>query len=82
MAKAKDEKPDKLKVDILLHCAGPEAIEEYSHFVFNEGKRNVQCYENVCAKFKELCEELGMFSMRDKSLIRETRKRESEMIIF
>ena len=35
VAKGKDEKPDKLKVNMLLNCAGPEAIEEYSHFVYN-----------------------------------------------
>ena len=33
-AKGKDHKADKLKVNMLLHCTGPEAIEEYSHFVF------------------------------------------------
>ena len=39
-AKGKDDKEDKLKVNMLLHCTGPEAIEEYSHFVFTieEGK--------------------------------------------
>ena len=55
VAKAKDEKPDKLKVNMLLHCAGPEAIEEYSHFVFNAGESNER-YDDVCKKFKELCE--------------------------
>ena len=34
VAKGKDDKADKLKVNMLLHCTGPEAIEEYSHFVF------------------------------------------------
>ena len=38
VVKGKDEKPVKLKVNMLLHCAGPEAIEEYSHFVFNKGE--------------------------------------------
>ena len=33
VAKGKDVKADRLKVNLLLHCAGPEAIEEYSHFV-------------------------------------------------
>ena len=37
VAKGKDEKPDKLKVNLLLNCAGADAIEEFSHFVFNEG---------------------------------------------
>ena len=55
VAKGKDEKPDKLKVNMPLHCAGPEAIEEYSHFVFNEGESNER-YERYCKKFKELCE--------------------------
>ena len=38
VAKGKDKKLDKLKVNMLLNCAGPEAIEEYSHFVYNERK--------------------------------------------
>ena len=37
VAKAKNEKPDKLKLNVLLHCAGPKAIEKYSHFVFKRG---------------------------------------------
>ena len=55
VAKGKDEKPDKLKVNMLLNCAGPEAIEEYSHFVYNEGEEK-ESYADVCKKFKELCE--------------------------
>ena len=39
VAKGKDEKPDKLKVNKLLNCAGPEAIEEYSHFGEEKEKR-------------------------------------------
>ena len=31
------------------------SIEEYSHFVFNAGESN-ECYDDVCKKFKELCE--------------------------
>ena len=40
IVKEKDKKPDKLKVhvNLLLNCAGPEAIDEYSHFVYNEGE--------------------------------------------
>ena len=55
VAKGKDSKPDKLKVNLLLNCAGPEAIEEYSHFVYNEGE-DKECFADVCSKFKELCE--------------------------
>ena len=55
VAKGKDEKPDKLKVNMLLNCAGPEAIEEYSHFVYNVGEEK-ENYADVCKKFKELCE--------------------------
>ena len=53
VAKGKDEKPDKLKVNMLLNCAGPEAIEEYSHFVYNAGEEK-ENYADVCKKFKEL----------------------------
>ena len=48
MAKSKDidDKPDRLKVNMLLHCAGPEAIEEYSYFVYNVGE-DKECYADV-----------------------------------
>ena len=55
VAKIKDDKPDKLKVNMLLHCAGPEAIEEYSHFVYDAGE-DKECYADVCSKYKALCE--------------------------
>ena len=63
---------------MLLHCAVPEAIEEYSYFVFNAGESN-KCYENV---FKKYVKGLEMLSMSDWCLISETRKRESEFIIL
>ena len=31
--KGKDDKADKLKVNLLLHCAGQEAVKEYSHLI-------------------------------------------------
>ena len=55
VAKAKDDKADKLKVNMLLHCAGPEAIEEYSHFVFRIEEEDKDCYQVVFRKFEELC---------------------------
>ena len=55
VAKSKDSKPDKLKVNMLLHCAGPEGIEEYTHFVYNDGEGKER-YGDVCSKLKALCE--------------------------
>lgn len=55
VAKGKDGKPAKLKVNLLLNCAGPEGIEEYSHFVYNE-RKDKECFADVCNKFQELCE--------------------------
>ena len=55
VAKGKDDKADKLKVNMLLHCAGPEAIEEYCHFVFTD-EEDKDCYQDVCRKFDELCQ--------------------------
>ena len=55
VAKGKDDEADKLKVNMLLHCAGPEAIEEYSHFVFTD-EEDKDCYQDVCRKFEELCQ--------------------------
>ena len=46
VARGKDGKPDKLKVKMLLNCAGPEAIEENSHFVYNEGEEK-ESYADV-----------------------------------
>ena len=54
VAKGKDDKADKLKVNMLLHCAGPEAIEEYSHFVFTD-EEDKDCYQDVCRQFDEWC---------------------------
>ena len=54
VAKGKDDKEDKLKVNLLLNCAGTGAIEEYSHFVYNEGESN-ESFKDVCRKFEELC---------------------------
>ncbi|XP_048582219.1 uncharacterized protein K02A2.6-like [Nematostella vectensis] len=54
VAKGKDDKGDKLKVNLLLNCAGPSAIEEYSHFVYTAGESN-ESYGDVCRKFHELC---------------------------
>ena len=51
--KDKDEKPN--KVNMLLNCAGFEPIEEYGHFVLNEGE-DKERYEYVSKQFKELCE--------------------------
>ena len=49
VAKGKDDKADKLKVNMLLHCTGPEAIEEYSHFVFTiaEDKMQLRCLSRI-----------------------------------
>ena len=38
-AKGKDSKPDKSKVNLLLNCAEPEAIEENSHLCLQRGRR-------------------------------------------
>jgi hypothetical protein len=54
VASEKDRKSEKLKVNLLLNCAGAEAIEEYSHFVYNEGE-SAECFKDICKKFEELC---------------------------
>ena len=81
VAKAKDEKPDKLKVKMLPHCAGSEAIEEYSHFVFNK-KRAISATQIFERILRKCVKGLRMLSLRDYFLISETRKRESEYIIL
>ena len=51
------KKEAKTRVDILLHCAGPEAQDTHSNFVFSEvdGDR-ASDYNSVLKKFKEYCE--------------------------
>ena len=51
VAKGKDDKADKLEVNMLLHFAASEAIEEFSHFVFTD-KKDKYCRR----KFEELCQ--------------------------
>ena len=34
VAKGTDDKTGKLKVTMLLHCAGPNSIDKYSYFVY------------------------------------------------
>ena len=41
VGKGKDDKVDKLKVKMLLLCVGPEAVDEYSHFVYTGEKRKI-----------------------------------------
>ena len=44
-----------MKLENMFHCAEPEAIKEYSHFVFtSEGHKD--CYQDVWHKFEELCQ--------------------------
>ena len=44
-----------MKLENMFHCAEPEAIEEYSYFVFtSEGDKD--CYQVVWRKFEELCQ--------------------------
>ena len=73
VAKAKDEKTDKLKVNMLLYCAGPEAIQDYSHFVFNTVESN-ECegerIDNFVSELKRLSLTCEFGDLRD-SLIRD-----------
>ena len=65
VAKAKDEKLDKLKVNMLLHCAGPEAIEEYSYFVFNAGERAMSVMTMSVRSLRDYVKGLEMLFMSD-----------------
>ena len=42
-----------MKLANMFHYAEPEAIEEYSHFVFTS-ERDKDCYQDVWRKFEEL----------------------------
>ena len=42
-----------MKLENMFHYAEPEAIEEYSHFVFTDA-RDKDCYQDICRKFEEL----------------------------
>lgn len=54
IAAEKEKKSDKLKVNLLLNCAGSDAIEEYSHFTYSEDE-SPDNFQVVCRKFEELC---------------------------
>jgi len=54
-ASEKTKKSDKIKVNLMLNCAGSEAIEEYSHFTYDEGE-SPDSFADVCKKFGELCQ--------------------------
>ena len=60
VAKGKDEKPDKLKVNMLLNCAGPEAIEEYSHFVYSEGEEKENRMQMYARNLRDSAKKPGM----------------------
>ena len=51
VAKGKYDLVDKLKVNMLLHCAASEAIEEFSHFVFTDEEDK---YSRNCARVLEM----------------------------
>ena len=51
------KKEAKTRVAILLHCAGPEAQDIHSNFVFSEADGDrASDYNSVLKKFKEYCE--------------------------
>ena len=52
------KKPKKTQVAILLHCAGPEAQDIYSNFVFanNDDDSLDTNWEHVLTKFRDYCE--------------------------
>ena len=51
------KKGAKTRVAILLHCAGPEAQDIHSNFVFSDAEGDKEDdYNSVLKKFKEYCE--------------------------
>ena len=51
------KKEAKTRIAILLHCAGPEAQDIHSNFVFSEADGDrASDYNSVLKKFKEYCE--------------------------
>ena len=74
VAKGKDGNEDKLEVNLLLNCAGPNAIEEHSHFVYNNVVMNLT---KMCAESsRNFVEGLRMSFMSDCYSIGEIKKRE------
>ena len=65
VAKSKDDKLDKLKVNISLHCAWPEEIwrMNYNHFVYNAGE-DKDYYADVAANLRQSVREQAMSFMR------------------
>ena len=55
VAAEKEKKADKIKVNLLLNCAGSDAIEEYTHFTY-DADESPHNFADVCKKFSELCQ--------------------------
>ena len=50
VAAEKEKKADKIKVNLLLNCAGSDAIEEYTHFTY-DADESPNNFADVCKKF-------------------------------
>ena len=55
IAAEKEKKADKVKANLLLNCAGSDAIEEYTHFTYGP-EESAHSFADVCKKFEELCQ--------------------------
>jgi hypothetical protein len=49
-AKEADEKPDAVKIAMLLTCVGPDAMDRYNQFEYRE-QESADSYTDVMAKF-------------------------------
>ena len=78
IATENNKKSDVLKVNLLLQCAGPEAIEEHSHFVYNEGESKDR-FKDVCKKFEELCQPARNF-IYERLVFNQRNQKEGERI--
>ena len=64
VAKAKDEKPDKLKVNMLLHCAGPE-LSRSTVILLSTRARAMSVMTMSVRSLRNYVKGLGMLSMSD-----------------
>ena len=79
VAKSEHDKSDKLKVNMLLHCAGPKVIRIQSFCLQCWRRQRMLCGCSPQIKLHSVREQ-GMSFMRGYCLISVTRKRESGLI--
>lgn len=80
IASGASEKSEAVKIAILLHVLGDEAIEKYN--TFNLSEENKKSYNSILAAFENYCVPKSNESVDRHFFFHECKKRVSLLIIF